>query len=274
MADRLFYIDGSWLTYELAHNLGYSLLPQRLVTFYTVDNISVIIKQDSGDNTYYDSENQRWVADFSDINLYKKVKNNILFRGESSAEYSCYTSSVNDKSYTHIFYNSLIRSTNYTYENYGITAYPCENIIADDNDSPIIWYDSSTNKYFDDRDGIHKWVDSLSDIKVTLYDSFLNTEKEIYEDNTNNRFFYDNTFISRGDFYSHDNYGIIREKIFLFKDSLSYEAYYDSYSDEYCIPNVTDIWVRKEDLIELGFSFVGGICDLWLGDELLRVSWK
>jgi hypothetical protein len=109
---------------------------------------------------------------------------------------------------------------------------------------------------------------------VTLYDSFLNTEKEIYEDNTNNRFFYDNTFISRGDFYSHDNYGIIREKIFLFKDSLSYEAYYDSYSDEYCIPNVTDIWVRKEDLIELGFSFVGGICDLWLGDELLRVSWK
>lgn len=274
MADRLFYIDGSWLTYEQAHSLGYSVLPQRLITFYTVNNTSVVIKQDSGDNTYYDSENRRWVADFADLNLYKKVKSNILFRGESSEEYSCYTSSINDKSYTHIFYNSLIRSTNYTYENYGITAYPCENIIADDSDSPIIWFDASTNKYFDDRDGIHRWVDSLSDIRVTLYDSLLNTEKEIYEDDTNNRFFYDNAFISRDDFYSHDNYGIIRETIFLFKDSLSYEAYYDSYSNEYCIPNVTDIWLRKEDLFELGYSFVGGTDDLWLGDDLSRLPWK
>lgn len=269
----MFYIEDEWLTYEQAHRLGYSLLPQRLITFYTASNQQIVVKQDSSDNTFYDRDNLIWVTDFAELNLYKRVKDSSYYRGESSSNYRRYIASISETSPSHILYDSYIISLSDAYENYGITSYPCKNIIVDSTGSPVVWFDSTTDKYFDDRDGIHRWVDSLSDIKVTLYDSLLNTEKTIYEDDTNDHFFYDNTFISRDDFYLHDNYGIIREIILLFKDS-SYEAYYDSYSSEYCIPNVTEAWLRKEDLIELGYSFISGIGDLWLGDKLFQLPWK
>ena len=96
MSDRLFYIDGEWRTYEQAHSLGYSLLPQRLLNFYTDRNEKVVIKQDSGDDTYYDSANFRWVADFAEFGLYKKVKTAAYYRGESFDNYSCYIASVSD----------------------------------------------------------------------------------------------------------------------------------------------------------------------------------
>ena len=274
MPDRMFYIEGSWLTYEQAHSLGYSLLPQRLVTFYSVSNDSVVIKQDSGDNTYYDSVNHTWVVDFADLNLYKKVRNKTFYRGESSADYRCYISSITESTPNYLFYNSLIRTLSDAYEKYGITSYECKNIILDSSGLPIVWFDSTTSKYFDDRDGFHRWVDSIGDEKVIMYDSSATESSQIYENEAADYFYIDDSFISRSEFYTHDNYGVVRENVYVLKDDEVYGTYYDSYSDEYCIPEVTEIWISKDDLLELGYIFVDGIADMWLCETPLHLPWK
>lgn len=274
MSDRLFYIDGEWRTYEQAHSLGYSLLPQRLLNFYTDRNEKAVIKQDSGDDTYYDSANFRWVADFAELGLYKKVKTAAYYRGESSDNYSCYIASISDAQPTHILYNSFIVPIGDAYENYGITSYECENIILDENSSPLVWYDSQTGKYFDDRDGFHRWVDSIDDTLVTMYDSLATLASSVYESESLDAFYINSHFISRSEFYSHDNYGIIRDTTFTFKDEIVYTTYYDSYSDEYCIPNVTDVWMSKDDILELGYTFVEGVADMWLCETPLYLPWK
>lgn len=274
MPDRMFYIEGSWLTYEQAHSLGYSLLPQRLVTFYSVSNDSVVIKQDSGDNAYYDSTNHAWVVDFADLNLYKRVSNKTFYRGESSADYRCYVASITESTPDYLFYNALIRTLSDVYENYGITSYECENIILDENNSPLVWYDSQTGKYFDDRDGFHRWVDNIDDTLVTMYDSSATLSHQIYENEAADYFYIDSRFINRSEFYSHDNYGIIRDTTFTFKDEIVYTTYYDSYSDEYCIPNVTIIWMSKDDILELGYIFVEGVADMWRCITPLHLPWK
>lgn len=270
----MFYIEGSWLTYEQAHSLGYSLLPQRLVTFYSVSNDSVVIKQDSGDNTYYDSVNHTWVVDFADLNLYKRVSNKTFYRGESSADYRCYISSITESTPNYLFYNSLIRALSDAYEKYGITSYECENIILDSSGSPVVWFDSTTGKYFDDRNGFHRWVDSIGDEKVIMYDSSATESSQIYENESADYFYVDDSFISRSEFYTHDSYGIIREHTYVLKDDEVYGTYYDSYSDEYCIPEVTEIWISKDDLLELGYIFVEGVADVWLCETPLHLTWK
>ena len=274
MSDRLFYIDGEWRTYEQAHSLGYSLLPQRLLNFYTDRNEKVVIKQDSGDDTYYDSANFRWVADFAELGLYKKVKTAAYYRGESSDNYSCYIASVDDSQPTHILYNSFIVPISDVYENYGITSYECENIILDENNSPLVWRDSRTGKYFDDRDGFHRWVDSIDDTLVTMYDSSATLSHQIYENEVVDYFYISDSFVSRDSFYSHDNYGIIRESTYTLKNDIVYSTYYDSYSDEYCIPNVTSIWMSKDDILELGYIFVEGVADMWRCTTPLHLPWK
>lgn len=274
MPDRMFYIEGSWLTYEQAHSLGYSLLPQRLVTFYSVSNDSVVIKQDSGDNTYYDSVNHTWVVDFADLNLYKRVSNKTFYRGESSADYRCYTASITESTQNYLFYNSLIRTLSDAYEKYGITSYECENIILDSSGSPIVWFDSTTGKYFDDRDWFHRWVDSIGDEEVIMYDSSATESSQIYENEAADYFYIDDSFISRSEFYTYDNYGIVRENVYVLKDDEVYGTYYDSYSDEYCIPEVTEIWVSKEDLLDLGYIFVDGVANMWLCETPLHLPWK
>lgn len=274
MPDRMFYIEGSWLTYEQAHSLGYSLLQQRLVTFYSVSNDSVVIKQDSGDNTYYDSTNHAWVVDFADLNLYKRVSNKTFYRGESSADYRCYIASITESTTNYLFYNSLIRTLSDAYEKYGITSYECENIILDSSGSPIVWFDSTTGKYFDDRDWFHRWVDSIGDEEVIMYDSSATESSQIYENEAADYFYIDDSFISRSEFYTYDNYGIVRENVYVLKDDEVYGTYYDSYSDEYCIPEVTEIWVSKEDLLDLGYIFVDGVADMWLCEAPLHLPWK
>jgi hypothetical protein len=274
MPDRMFYIEGSWLTYEQAHNLGYSLLPQRLVTFYSISNDSVVIKQDSGDNTYYDSANHAWVVDFADLNLYKRVSNKTFYRGESSADYRCYIASITESTSNYLFCNTLIMTLSDAYDNYGITSYECENIILDSSESPVVWFDLTTGKYFDDRDGFHRWVDSIDDEKVVMYDSSATESSRIYENEVADYFYINDSFISRNEFYIHDNYGIVRENVYVLKDDEVYNIYYDSYSDEYCIPEVTEIWISKDDLLELGYIFVEGIADMRLREMTLHLPWK
>lgn len=274
MPEKMFYIEGEWLTYEQAHRLGYSLLPQRLIAFYTAGNQQVVVRQDSSDDTFYDSENLTWVADFAELNLYKRVKNSSYYRGESPSNYKCYIASISETSPSYILYDSQIISLRDAYENYGVTSYPCENIITDENNIAIVWYDSSTTKYFDDRDGCHVWVDNIDDVKVTMYDSLATLASSVYESESLDAFYINSRFISRSEFYSHDNYGIIRDTTFTFKDEIVYTTYYDSYSDEYCIPNVTNIWMSKDNILELGYTFVEGVADMWLCETSLHLPWK
>ena len=277
MEERLYYINNSWLTYEQAHNLGYSLLPQKKVTFYTQENESVVIKKDVSDNTYYDQPNLRWVSDFYELGLYSYVNIIKCYRGESHDIYRGYIGHITDTSISHILYNELITDLNYLYEHNGVTTYKCDNIIVDELGNPLVWYDShtsNTKKYFDDRDDRHCWVTSIDDVHVTMYDSSTNLPKQIYEDDSNDSFYIDGSFVSRDDFYSHDNYGVIRDNAYLFKDGTLYIAYYDSYSEEYCIPNVTSIWLSREDIIALGYAFIEGVADFWLCQTPLHLPWK
>ena len=82
MNDTLYLINGSWITYEEAHDLGYTLQKPNILTFYSTDLIETPVIQDTSDNTFYDSLNQQWVSDIDDLNLYKLVGDLIMFDGE------------------------------------------------------------------------------------------------------------------------------------------------------------------------------------------------
>lgn len=271
MPDRLFYIGGEWLTYEQAHRLGYTILPPKILTLYTSSNTPTSVRKDIQTDQYYDSSNLRWVDDFNELGLYSYINTITCFKGESSDDYRGYSSHANSNEITHILYDGVITDLNYLYTHSGVTLYKCTNIMLDSSNNPIVWYDSKTNKYFDDRE-VHAWVDRIDDVQVTLYDTYTNTPTQIYENETS--FFLNGSSISKEDFYSNDNYGIIRDTLYTFKDSLSYEAYYDSYSDEYCIPNVTDVWVSRNDIIALGYLFIEGLAELWQCITPLYLPWK
>ena len=274
MEERLYYINNSWLTYEQAHNLGYSLLPQQKVALYTQSNEEVIVKRDVSDSTYYDKYNLRWVADFYDLDLYKYINTVKCYRGEAYDERRGYSHHVNDNAIRYVLYDDFITDLQYLYEHKGITTYKCSNIISDVNDNVVVWYDSRTNKYFDDRDDRHYWTDAIVDVQVTMYDSSTNQPKNIYEDAENETFYIDGLFVSRNEFYSHDNYGIIRDNKYVFRDETFYDAYYDSVSEEYCVPNVTSVWLNEEDILALGFIFIEGVADMWRCITPLHLPWK
>ena len=274
MSERLYYINNQWVTYEQAHCLGYSQLPQKLVKLYTQSNEEVYIKRDTGDLTYYDKSNLRWVTDFHDLGLYKYVSSLKCFRGETYSEYMGYSDHTDNNTIDYILYNESITDLQSLYEYKGITTYKCSNIISSEDNSPVVWYDSKTDKYFDDRDGIHKWVDTFSDVKVVLYDSSINKSYIVYENVDLDYFYISSSFINRDTFYTNDNYGIIRSYQCVFKDDLVYSAYYDSYSNEYCIPNITSTWVNREKLKSLGYEFIGGLDYHWLCTTSLNLPWK
>ena len=273
MSEKLYYIYGNWITYEEAHNLGYSLSPQRLVSLYTANNESLSVKQDAGDSTYYDSSNNVWVTDFADIHLYKKILPSRYYRGESFAEYDCYISSVYENVATDILYNGSIVSLDDAYDNYGITSHQCTNIITYGDNIPVVWYNSVTSKYFDDRDGHHEWVNALDCVKVTSYNSFSNVSTDIYESTVSDEFYINGEFVSKIDFYNNDSNGIIREVTFTYNNDAVLATYYDSYSNEYCIPNVTQTWVTAQTITDLGYIFVDGTANLWLCQNKLHLAW-
>ena len=271
MQDKLFYINNEWLTYEQAHNLGYTLTPSKLITLYSSDDSQVQVKKDDS-NQFYDSTNLTWVDDFNSLNLFNYINQITFYKGESSEEYRGYSNTVNNNSINCILYDGNISSLDDLYTNKGITTYPCTNIITYNN-SPVVWFDSSTNKYFDDRYNNPTWSVSFNDVAVTVYDSSLNEQFTIYENTSDSVFYIDGSFVGYSKFYSRPNYGIIREHIYTFLDSVSYDTYYDSVSDKYCIPNVTSTWLNRQEIIDLGYIFIDGVSDLWLNQSQLQLSY-
>lgn len=275
MADRLFYIDGSWLTYEQAHSLGYSLLPQNIYTFYTVDNSSVSIRQDVSDNQFYDALNLRWVDDISDLSLYHKVRSNLLYyTGNLSFKSIGYSSSFYNKSVLYILYNSVISDLDVLYNSHGITLYACTNTIVDSAGLPLVWHDSRTGLYFDNREGRHYWTNLYDDKLVTSYNASSDEHIKLY-DSLNNSTFYDvhRGFIAYNDFYSYSYNGIARETVSvcsIYDHSSLLDCYYDSYNKTYCIPSVMDMWVDSVGLNALGYYLYSDhVSKFYLGDKLL-----
>lgn len=275
MADRLFYIDSNWLTYEQAHSLGYSLLPQNIYTFYTVDNSSVSVRQDTSDNQFYDALNLCWVNDIYDLSLYHKVRSNLLYyTGNLSFKSIGYSSSFYNKSVLYILYNSVISDLDVLYNSYGITLYMCTNIIVDSNGLPLVWYDSRTSLYFDNREGRNYWTSLYDDKLVTSYNASVDEHIKLY-DSLSNSTFYDvhRGFIAYNDFYSYSYNGIVREIVSvcsIYNHSRLLDCYYDSYNNTYCIPNAMGEWVNSMGLNALGYYLYSNhVSKFYLGDKLL-----
>jgi len=277
MQDRLFYIGGEWLTYEQAHRLGYTILPPKILTLYTQYNSPKRIRKDIATNQFYDADNLEWIDDFHTLGLFLFIETTECYTGERKLYHNGYTDHSNSNTVSHILFDGTITDLNYLYLHNGITLYKCTNTILDDIGNPVVWYDSKTNKYFDNRDNRHYWVDNISDTKVEMFNSMSSVGKYIYEDTENECLYDGQSLISYDDFYSYNFNGIIREVKHAYSTldpSNVVDCYYDSYSDEYCIPNVTLEWVPTVALESLGWVIFDDYAEFWLCQTPLYLLWK
>ena len=156
--DRLYYINNNWYTYEQAHNLfGCTHIKPNTLTFYNSSNEAVTIRQDPSDNTLYDSANQRWVQDISDLNLYNKIGVITLYKSETPTTYNTYSDHLNSDTNEYIYYNDEYTLLDSLYTNYGITNYPCQSYYVE-NGNLLSWYDSNTELYWDNE--TKQWQDT------------------------------------------------------------------------------------------------------------------
>lgn len=173
MNDILYLINGSWITYEEAHDLGYTLQKPNILTFYSTDLIETPVIQDTSDNTFYDSINQQWVSDIDDLNLYKLVGDLIMFDGEMQHTFVAYSSSAFSDEVSHVYINNSFASIEDLHDNGGFTFNQCVDYIVDEGER-LVWYDPNTELYWDNRDGRKLWVDTPPVIsKSELQDVFI-----------------------------------------------------------------------------------------------------
>lgn len=187
--------------------------------------------------------------------------------------------------------------------NSGITTYPCEIVYTDPygrslldiDGTPLVWYDSKTKLYWNGVNNINKWQSKLPEAGFAImYDSLEHTHIDVNDNPELQIIMYnDDSDISHlylcteqlslicyehywyyTDFYAVPNYGIIRERAQVFNSLISdspIECYIDTYSDEYCIPGVTDYWMSRNEIIDLGFQFVDGVSSLYLCTDKLNL---
>ena len=173
MNDTLYLINGSWITYEEAHNLGYTLQKPNILTFYSTDLVETPVIQDTSDNTFYDSINQQWVSDIDDLNLYKLVDDLIMFDGEIQHTFVAYSSSAFSDEASHVYINNSFASIEDLHNSGGYTLNQCVDYIVDEGER-LAWYDPNTELYWDNRDGRKLWVDTPPVIsKSELQDVFI-----------------------------------------------------------------------------------------------------
>lgn len=165
----------------------------------------------------------------------------------------------------------------------GITTYICNIVYTDDYGNslldeygrPLVWYDSVNQKYWNGLFNINQWQNEKpAKFSKYMYNSETNEWTHVYDNEQEETICIDGNFISYTDFYSNPNYGVIRNKLLVFNSSVSdtpVECYNDTYSNKYCIPNVTSLWVTRSDISSLEYTFVDGIADLYIGDSLLSL---
>ena len=274
--ERLFFINGNWYTYKQAHNLfGCTKRRPQMVTLYTSSLSPVVVIRDVDDSTFYYRDNHKWVSDISYLNLYKSLGKCGLYKGETQVNNECYSSSYYNTAISIVKFNSVITDLQTLYNSEGITQYKCAviqkdangNSLLDRNGNPLVWYDKNTKKYWVGLFGIKRWQ-TLKPLLSRMYNSYTNIGSLVYELSNENSIYTDNTRLTYESFYANDSYGIIRStsKVYNYNNPVQIiTCYYDSYSNEFCIPNVTDIWVSEEDLFSLyGYVVFTEYADFYL----------
>lgn len=147
----IYYINGQWLTYEQAHNLGYTLQPATIINAVKADLTPVEVKKDSG--TYYNPELQEWNSDLSTLNVFVKSNDVVLYRGESSIALDGYAANENVES-SFVAVNAAIVPVNECYQRFGYTLQPCQDWLMEGG-VVTAWFDPETELYWDDRE--KKW---------------------------------------------------------------------------------------------------------------------
>lgn len=159
MEDRLYYIDGSWVTYNHAHQLGFTQRPAIIHTFYDEDCTEISIKQDPDDHTYYDGTRpygDRWVLDPALLGLYTRIGPCTLYMSEEPIQYIGYSAYLNSE-LTHVTVDNHLTPLYDLYSTRGITEYPCSTYCISEG-IKIAWYDSRTNLYWDNRPNHMLWI--------------------------------------------------------------------------------------------------------------------
>lgn len=158
MSNKLYLINGIWLTWEEAHNLGYTKQPSIEIEVFDTNNNALSILKDIEDNTIYNSNTHTWESDITSLGFIKT--NNIsLYLSEQLIEYQGYSNSIINVNTNYVLYDSKIRSISDLYNTYGLTWYKCTDYTIIDGDL-IVWYDHVLNKYWDNRENKKLWTDT------------------------------------------------------------------------------------------------------------------
>lgn len=159
MSDRVFYINGQWLTYSQAHSLGYTTQKPESVKFYTSDLTEVYLRKDVSDNTYYNSSTSEWLDDITDFGVYAFVGSSVMYRINDPIEYTCYSNTVKSDSFTHVIVDEALVPIDYLIDDEGLTTYPCQPYLMVDG-VVTSWYDPEKELYWDNTDGKKKWSEN------------------------------------------------------------------------------------------------------------------
>lgn len=159
MNEQQFYINGSWYTYEEAHNqLGLTRSRPESVTFFNSNFSEVTIRKDVDDNTFYDSESHIWHNDINEFpsTLYRSLGQIALYKCESSELYNCYTDTVNDDTPKFVDYDFVMTDLDDLYNTQGITQYRCVPYIVTEG-TVVAWYDGILGRYWNNKEGEMRW---------------------------------------------------------------------------------------------------------------------
>ena len=159
MSDRVFYINGQWLTYSQAHSLGYTIQKPESVKFYTSDLTEVYLRKDVSDNTYYNSSTSEWLDDITDFGVYAFVGSSVMYRINDPIEYTCYSNTVKSDSFTHVIVDEALVPIDSLIDDEGLTTYPCQPYLMVDG-VVTSWYDPEKELYWDNTDGKKKWSEN------------------------------------------------------------------------------------------------------------------
>ena len=172
-------------------------------------------------------------------------------------------------------------SLNILHDEQGITEYLCPIIYEDDfgnslldlEGNPAVWYDEYKDKYWNGLLSTPTWQTGKPVLNgLLMYDAALHTTTSVVDNEYNHTITINGNVITYQEFYSHIEYGLIRNILHVYSNiSGMVDCFYDSYSDEYCIPNVTSEWTTRSDITDLGYRFVDGTEVLYNGNNEVEV---
>lgn len=151
--ERLYYIESlnRWVTYEEAHQYGYTLTKPEILTLYTDDLQAIQIRRDISTDTLYDTREAAphlWVTDIDVLGLYSQVGSVTLYTADMPESYTGYATSLTSDVPTHIDYNGDLTLISDLHDNFGITDHPCQIYLVQEGIT-LSWYDADENLYWD-----------------------------------------------------------------------------------------------------------------------------